>query len=179
MNILAISGSLRKASFNSAVLRAAQSSAPDGMSIDVATLEQIPLYNGDIDGPDKPAAVHQLSKNIRRADGVLIATPEYNYSLSGVLKNTVDWISRVENQPFAGKPVGIMGAAGSTLGTARPQYHLRQVFIYLDPRLMNRPELFVASAYSKFDADGHLTDEQTAKFLAAYLVAFRNWVANH
>lgn len=178
MNILAISGSLRKDSYNTALLRTAQSAAPQGMSIDVVTLADIPLYNGDVDGPQKPEAVLALSKAIRDADGVLISTPEYNYSFSGVLKNAIDWISRVDDQPFAGKPLGLMGAAASTLGTARAQYHLRQVFVYLDPRLMNRPELFVSSAYSKFNEDGRLTDEPTEKFLATYLSAFRDWVAN-
>ena len=177
MKILAISGSLRKDSFNTALLRAAQASAPQGMSIDIATLEQIPLYNGDIDGQEKPSPVHQLSDKIRSADGVLIATPEYNYSMSGVLKNTIDWISRIKNQPFAGKPLGLMGASAGGFGTARAQYHLRQVFVFLDPKLMNRPEMFVGSAHAKFDADGQLIDKDTAKFLAAYLAAFKEWTA--
>lgn len=178
MNILAISGSLRKASINTALLKAAQSAAPAGMSIEIARINQIPLYDGDIDGAQKPPAVIDLSDRISSADGVLIATPEYNFSVPGVLKNAIDWISRVESQPFAGKPLGIIGASPGNLGTARAQYHLRQVFIYLDPRVMNRPELFVSNAVSKFDADGGLTDEETRKFLAAYLSAFKNWAAS-
>ena len=176
MNILGISGSLRAGSFNTALLRTAQASAPDDMKIDIATLENIPLYNGDIDGLEKPQPVQDLSDAIRRADGVLIATPEYNFSMSGVLKNAIDWISRVDDQPFAGKPLGIIGASAGGLGTARAQYHLRQVFVFLDPRVMNRPELFVSSAFKKFDEDGQLNDEETAKFLSAYLVAFQEWV---
>ena len=153
MNILGISGSLRAGSFNTALLRTAQASAPEDMTIDIATLEQIPLYNGDNDGLEKPQPVQDLSDAIRRADGVLIATPEYNFSMSGVLKNAIDWVSRVDDQPFAGKPLGIMGASAGGLGTARAQYHLRQVFVFLDPRVMNRPELFVSSAFKKFDED--------------------------
>lgn len=178
MNVLAISGSLRKASYNTALLKTSRALAPEGMSVDITTLDDIPLYNGDIDGADKPPAVVELAKAIRSADGVLIATPEYNFSVSGVLKNAIDWISRIEDQPFAGKPLGIMGAAAGGLGTARAQYHLRQVFVYLDARIMNRPELFVGSAYAKFDADGKLTDVETEKFLQAYLVAFQGWVAS-
>ncbi|MDH3741601.1 MAG: NAD(P)H-dependent oxidoreductase [Hyphomicrobiales bacterium] len=177
MNVLAISGSLRKASYNTALLKAARTVAPDGMSIDIATLDDIPLYNGDADGPEKPPAISELGQAIRAADGVLMATPEYNFSVSGVLKNAIDWVSRIENQPLAGKPLGIMGAAAGGLGTARAQYHLRQVFVYLDARVMNRPELFVGGAYAKFDSDGNLTDDDTSKFLTAYLLSFQNWVA--
>lgn len=177
MNVLAISGSLRKASYNTALLRNASAVAPDGMSIDIATLNDIPLYNGDVDGDDKPAAVLELAEAIRAADGVLIATPEYNYSISGVLKNAIDWVSRIDNQPLAAKPLGIMGASAGGLGTARAQYHLRQVFVYLDARVMNRPELFVGSAYAKFDSDGNLTDEDTRKFLTAYLLSFNTWLS--
>lgn len=178
MNVLAISGSLRKASYNTALLRVARAIAPDGMSLEISTLDDIPLYNGDVDGTDKPAVVHELGTAIRAADGILIATPEYNFSISGVLKNAIDWVSRIEDQPLAGKPLGIMGAAAGGLGTARAQYHLRQVFVYLDVRVMNRPELFVGSAYKKFDPDGNLTDSETSKFLKAYMVSFHDWVAN-
>ena len=177
MNVLAISGSLRKASYNTALLKAATGLEPEGMSIRLTDLHGIPLYNGDTDGPEKPAAVVELSQAIRAADAVLISTPEYNYSVSGVLKNAIDWISRVEDQPFAGKPLGIMGAAAGGLGTARAQYHLRQVFVYLDARIMNRPEMFVGSAYAKFDGDGNLTDEDTVKFLTTYLQSFHDWVS--
>lgn len=177
MNVLAISGSLRKASYNTALVKAARAVAPDGMSIDIATLDNIPLYNGDADGTEKPPAVGGLGQAIRAADGVLLATPEYNFSVSGVLKNAIDWVSRIENQPLAGKPVGIMGAAAGGLGTARAQYHLRQVFVYLDARVMNRPELFVGGAYAKFDSQGSLTDDDTNKFLTAYMLSFQDWVA--
>ena len=176
MHVLAISGSLRKASYNTALLHAVRKQAPDNMRLDVRTLEDIPLYNGDVDGPDKPAPVIGLSDAIRAADGILISTPEYNFSYSGVLKNAIDWVSRIKNQPFAGKPLGIIGAAAGGLGTARAQYHLRQVFVYLDPRIMNRPELFVSAAYSKFDDAGNLTDEDTREFLSAYMTAFEDWI---
>ena len=143
MKIVAISGSLRRASFNTALLNAAQELAPDGMDIHIEVLSEIPLYDADLQAHDFPASVERLSDQIRDADAVLIATPEYNYSIPGVLKNAIDWVSRVENQPFNGKAVAIMGASMGNLGTSRSQYHLRQVFVYLNGLIMNRPEVFV------------------------------------
>ena len=179
MNIVAISGSLRSGSYNTALLQRAAELAPDPMNVDVVTLSDIPVYNRDIDGQDKPDAVAGLGSAIRAADGILISTPEYNFSFSGVLKNAIDWVSRIEDQPFAGKPLGLMGASAGGLGTARAQYHLRQVFVYLDARIMNRPEVFVGSAYTKFDDRGRLTDDQTEQILSGYLTAFQAWVKDH
>lgn len=176
MNIVAISGSLRSASFNTALLNTCTELAPSGVKITLADISAIPLYNGDDQAAGFPPAVTALAEQIRAADGVLIATPEYNYSIPGVLKNALDWLSRVENQPFDGKPVGIMGAAMGALGTGRAQYHLRQVFVFLNGRLMNRPEAFVGTAHQKFDDNGQLTDKPTREFLERYLVAFEAWV---
>ena len=176
MKIAALSGSLRKGSFNTKLLHAAASSAPGGMSVELHSLADIPLYNGDDDLPDsKPAAVLALADKLRAADGILIATPEYNYSFSGVLKNTIDWMSRVEKQPFATKPVGIIGAAAGQFGTARAQYHLRQVLGALNARAMLRPEYFMAFAQTRFADDGTLADEDSARFLTSYMEAFGKW----
>ena len=176
MRIVAISGSLRKGSFNSAALRAAQELAPQGMTIDIADIADIPLYNEDVRAQGFPAPVEALRERIRAADGVLLATPEYNYSISGVMKNTIDWISRPPGQPFDGKPIAVMGASGGLLGTARAQYHLRQSFVFMNGHVLNRPEVMIAQAQNKFDAGGKLTDQPTRDFLAAMLVAFAAWV---
>lgn len=177
MNIAAISGSLRSASLNTALLRAAKEAAPAGVNVTLQDISGIPLYNGDEQAAGFPAAVTSLAEALRAADGVLIATPEYNYSVPGVLKNAIDWLSRVDDQPFAGKPVGLLGASMGVLGTARSQYHLRQVFIFLDGRVMNRPEVFVGGAHQKFDEQGQLTDDVTREYLGKYMSAFQSWVA--
>jgi len=176
MRIVAISGSLRKGSFNSAALRAAKELAPDGMTIEIADISAVPLYNEDVRAVGFPAVVADLRRRVKEADGVLLASPEYNYSVSGVLKNTIDWISRPPEQPFDGKPIALMGASGGVLGTARAQYHLRQSFIFMNGFVMNRPEVMIGQAQTKFDAEGNLTDKPTRDFLAAMLTAFASWV---
>ena len=176
MNVTAISGSLRQGSFNTALVKAAQELAPSGMSITRADIGDIPIYNGDVQDQGFPVSVSSLAENIRSADGVLISTPEYNYSIPGVLKNAIDWLSRIDNQPFSGKPVALMGASMGGQGTSRAQYHLRQVFVFLDGRIMNRPEVFVGAAHTKFDDYGKLADEDTRKFVAGYLEAVLDWV---
>jgi chromate reductase len=175
MNVIAISGSLRRASFNTALVKAAQELAPNGMEIDIADISEVPPYNGDVQAQGFPAQITQLSDQIRQADAVLIATPEYNYSIPGVLKNVIDWLSRIDNQPFDGKAIAIMGASMGNIGTARSQYHLRQVFVFLNGIVMNRPEVFVGGAHEKFDASGTLTDQGTRDFLSKYLVAVHEW----
>lgn len=117
-----------------------------------------------------------LRGRIKAADGLLLATPEYNYSTSGVLKNVIDWASRPPEQPFDGKPIALMGASGGVLGTARAQYHLRQMFIFLNAHILNRPEVFIGGAAGKFDAEGKLTDQPTRDFVAAMLVAYKAWI---
>ncbi len=166
LTVCAISGSLRAGSYNTAALRAASELAPAGVSIAQEHIADIPLYNED---------VTRLQQAIASADAVLIATPEYNYSVPGVLKNAIDWVSRTEPQPFANKPVAIMGASPGALGTGRAQYDLRKMFVYLDAHVLNKPEIMISAAHTRFDADGKLTDEATRKFLASLLTALRDW----
>jgi chromate reductase len=175
-SITAISGSLRKGSYNTALIRAARQLTPAGVIIARAEIGDIPLYSADVQAQGFPDSVTKLAATIRAADGVLIATPEYNYSIPGVLKNTIDWLSRLENQPFAGKPIALMGASRGAQGTSRAQYHLRQVFVFLDGRVMNRPEAFVGTAHTQFDDSGDLTDEKTRQFLERYLVSVVSWI---
>lgn len=177
MRIVAISGSLRQASLNTALLRALPPLAPDGMAIEIATLHGIPLYDGDAEAASgKPQAVLELDARIREADGVIIATPEYNFSVPGVLKNATDWLSR-GGSPFRWKRVGIIGAGGGQfVGTARAQYHLRQNLQALQAIAMPRPEVFVNHNEEKFDTDGNLTDAETKRHLAKWLEAFAEWV---
>lgn len=175
MKILALSGSLRKASYNTALLNAARELTPAGVEIQIAELAEIPMFNADLQEEGFPAPVLNLADQIRIADAVLIATPEYNYSIPAVIKNAIDWISRTDDQPFDGKPVAIMGASMGALGTARSQYHLRQVFVFLNSMVMNRPEMFVGAAHTKFDDDGILTDNTTKEYLAKFLSALQGW----
>jgi chromate reductase len=171
VRVLGIAGSLRRGSYNRAALRAACELAPEGMEIAPFELAEVPLYDEDVREKGFPPAVEELRARIRAADALLLATPEYNYSIPGVLKNAIDWASRPPDQPFEGKPVAILGASPSMLGTARAQYHLRQVFVFLDGRVLNRPEVMIARAHEKFDAQGRLTDEPTRKFLRELLEA--------
>lgn len=172
---LGISGSLRKASFNTAALRAAAELAPDGMRLEIAEIGDIPLYNDDVRQAGFPAAVQRLRDQITAADALLFATPEYNYSISGVLKNVIDWASRPPDPPVIGKPAGIMGATASLWGTTRAQYHLRQCFVYLNMFPVNKPEVLIAQAPGKFDAAGKLTDQPTRDLIAQMMVALRDW----
>jgi chromate reductase len=175
MNVIGISGSLRKGSFNTAALRAAQGLAPEGMTIERAEIGDLPLYNDDVRAAGFPPPAERLRAQIAAADAVLLVTPEYNYSISGVLKNAIDWASRPPNQPFEAKPVAIMGASPGLFGSARAQYHLRQMLIFLNAMPLNRPEVMIGQAQNKFDADGNLTDEPTREFIRKLLVALRDW----
>jgi chromate reductase len=177
MNVLAISGALRKASTNTGLLRALEAQAPPHVTIDIATLHGIPLYDGDVeDSSGKPQAVVALDARIRAADGIVFACPEYNFSVPGVLKNAIDWLSRGPS-PFKWKRVGIVGAgAGHYLGSGRSQYHFRQTLQALQAIVMPRPEIFVNHNEEKFDAGGNLTDEDTRRRLAKWLAAFIEWV---
>ncbi len=154
-----------------------QKLAPGGVQIDIATLQGIPLYDGDVEeAQGKPQSVKDLDARIRAADGVIIATPEYNFSIPGVLKNATDWLSR-GGQPFRWKRMGLVGAgAGAFHGTGRSQYHLRQNLQALQAIVMPKPEVFVNHNEAKFDASGNLTDEETRKHLAKWLEAFIEWV---
>jgi chromate reductase len=176
LKILGIAGSLRRGSFNTAALRAAQELAPAGMTIDIFDIAPIPLYNEDVKVLGLPPVVADLRARIKTADGLVLATPEYNYSTSGVMKNAIDWASRPPEQPFDSKPIALMGASGGALGTARAQYHLRQMFIFLNAHVLNRPEVMIGGATSKFDAEGKLTDQATRDFLGTMLTAFKVWI---
>ena len=175
--LLAISGSLRRASSNTGLLRALQEMAPGHVSVEIATLHGIPLFNEDDEAAiGKPEAVKTLDEKIRAADGIVIACPEYNFSVPGVLKNGTDWLSR-GGSPFRWKRVGIIGAGGGQfVGTARAQYHLRQNLQALQAITMPRPEVFVNHNEEKFDAAGNLTDAETKRYLAKWLEAFLEWV---
>jgi chromate reductase len=175
MNVLGISGSLRKASFNTALLRAAQKVAPERMTITIADISSIPHYDEDVRAKGFPDAVQKFRDEIAAADAIFFATPEYNYSVPGVLKNAIDWASRPPSQPFAGKPMSLVGASASMSGTMRAQYHLRQVAVFLDMHVMNKPEVFVRTAGEKFDASGELTDEATKKVLTEHVTALAAW----
>jgi chromate reductase len=175
MKILGISGSLRKGSFNTALLRAAIELAPAGMTIEEHSLAAIPMYNDDLRQAGYPASVQALRQAVAAADALLFVTPEYNYSLPGMLKNAIDWVSRPPDQPFAGKPCAIMSTSGGTLGGARAQYHLRQICVFVDLHPLNKPEIIVPSATEKFDAELRLTDEATRKKVAAQLEALARW----
>lgn len=171
MKIIGISGSLREASFNTGLLRAAQDEAPDGMDIEIISLLGIPLYNGDDENRDGvPQLVLDIIEKIRAADGVLVSTPEYNFSIPANLKNAIDWMSRIKDQPWAGKPVAIMGAAMGPVGTARVQYDLRKVLGSQSANMVMKPEIFVGAAHEKFE-DGRFTDETGRKFIGQLLEA--------
>jgi chromate reductase, NAD(P)H dehydrogenase (quinone) len=176
VRILGIAGSLRRGSFNIATLRTAQELAPSGVTIDIFDIAPIPLYNEDVRQQGFPAPVEDLRARIKSADGLLIVTPEYNYSIPGVLKNAIDWASRPPDQPFDGKPIGVMGASVGTHGSSRAQYHLRQCFVFLNGLVMNRPEVMIPTAQTKFDADGKLADQATRDFITAHLAEFKDWV---
>ena len=175
LHILGISGSLRKKSYNTAALRAAQQLLPEGVAMETLDLAAIPIYNDDVRKQGFPPPVERLRGKIAVADAVLIVTPEYNYSVPGMLKNAIDWASRPPNQPFDGKPVAIMGASPGVIGTARAQYHLRQSFVFLNACVLNKPEVMIGSAATRFDAQGNLTDEATRGFIKALLVALADW----
>jgi chromate reductase, NAD(P)H dehydrogenase (quinone) len=174
-HILAISGSLRKESYNSATLRAAQQLAPGDVKIALADISAIPLYNDDLRLAGLPASVVSLGEKIATADAVLIATPEYNYSIPGVLKNAIDWVSKIPDQPFSRKPVAILGASMGAIGTARSQYDLRKVFVFLNAHVLNQPEIMIAAAQTRFDVDGNLTDEKARELIGQQIVALKDW----
>jgi chromate reductase len=175
--ILGISGSLRNGSHNTATLRAAAELAPEGVTVTIYEgLGDIPPYNDDVrTGSGYPESVEAFRRALRAADAVLIATPEYNYSIPGVLKNAIDWASRPPEQPFDNKPIAIMGASQGLLGTARAQYDLRKMCVFLNAYPLNKPEVFIAQSGAKIGADGRLTDEATRGFIAQLVVALRDW----
>lgn len=174
LDILAISGSLRRGSFNTALLHTAIAVAPDDVAIEIHDHSDLPLYNGDLETSAFPAQATRLKERIRRADGLLFAVPEYNYGMPGVLKNLIDWASRpYGDSAWHGKPTAIMGAGGG-LGTARSQYQFRQTAFALQMRMVGRPEIFVANAAQKFDAGLNLTDPVAKDLIKQLMTALRD-----
>lgn len=173
--ILGIAGSLRRDSYNRATLRAAQALAPEGARIEIFEIDGLPGFNQDDEG-NPPAKVTELKSAIRAADAILFVTPEYNYSVPGVLKNAIDWASRpYGDSAWTGKPVAIMGASVGMLGTARAQYHLRQMFVFLNMYCVNQPEVMIANAAKRFDENGKLTDETSRKLIQQLLAELVSW----
>jgi chromate reductase len=176
VKVLGFSGSLRKGSLNRMLLRAAVELAPSGMTIETFELRDIPLYDGDVEAQGDPTPVVAFKAAIRAADALLIATPEYNYGVPGVLKNAIDWASRPSSKSVLNdKPAAVMGASTGGFGTARAQLQLRQAFCFTQTLPVQQPEVLVARAADKFDADGRLTDEKTREFVRALLVALAAW----
>jgi chromate reductase len=177
LKILGISGSLRKGSFNTAALKICADLMPAGMKMtSYARLDDIPLFNQDVFDAGLPESAKRFRAEVAAADGLLIASPEYNFSLSAALKNAIDWGSRAPNQVFQDKPIAIFSATQGPLGGPRNQYDLRRILGQLWGHVLPRPEVFIGAAQTKFDAQGKLTDEATKKFLADLLVGFKTWI---
>ncbi|MGE0425574.1 MAG: NADPH-dependent FMN reductase [Reyranellaceae bacterium] len=180
--VIAICGSLRKASLNRALVRSLPALAPEGMEIaEAPPIGTLPLYDADIQAKGFPDAVTALGEAIRAASGVIIVTPEYNYSVPAPLKNAIDWVSRLPNQPFQNKPVCMMSVSPGALGGARAQYHLRQIFVFLESFVFNRPEVMVTMAGSKFEmvdnAPTTLSDQPTKDVIKQNLAGFAKLIA--
>jgi chromate reductase, NAD(P)H dehydrogenase (quinone) len=175
MSILGFAGSLRKDSYNKAILRAAASLVPVNAELSIFDLEGISPFNQDLEN-EPPEKVKDFKAKIREAEAILISTPEYNYSIPGVLKNAIDWASRpYGDNAFEGKPVAVMGASIGMLGTARAQYHLRQCFVFLNMYSLNRPEVMVPFVHEKIDKDGKVTDPNTLELIKQLLVGLVDW----
>src|SRR5919199_2958298 len=175
LKFLGFAGSLRVGSYNKALLRAATNLIPENAILEIFDLDDIPPFNQDLE-MNMPAKVTEFKSKIREADAILIATPEYNYSVPGVLKNAIDFASRpYGDNPFDDKPVAIISASIGMLGGARAQYHLRQIFVFLNMYPINRPEVIVPFAQDKFDANGNLLDNDTKKFLGQLLQNLADW----
>ena len=176
IRLLGISGSLRRGSYNTALLRAAEALSPQDVGLEMFDLSDLPLYNGDLEAGGDPVSVSDLKRAIREADGIVFASPEYNHSFSGVMKNVIDWASRDRGPgSLAGKPVTIVGAGGMS-GTARAQMHLENVLSETGSLVMTKPGVLIANPWDRFDADGRLEDEGTREVIADHIRKFRDWV---
>lgn len=176
IKVLGIAGSLRKNSYNKSLLKAAIELKPDKMEIEIYELNEIPLYNEDVEKAGLPESVRIFKEKIADADSLLIASPEYNYSVSGVLKNAIDWASRTpKTSPLQKKPYAIIGASSGMSGTIKAQMHLRQIGVFNNMFAMNKPEVYVTLAKQKFSEKGELTDEPTREHLKKFLEEFYNW----
>lgn len=176
LDIVGLCGSLRAGSFNAMALRLAGQSLPEGAALEVLDWRSVPPFDADVLARGMPPAVAALRDRIRRADGLIIATPEYNFSIPGMLKNLIDWLSRGDDQPLAGKPVAILSASGGPLGGARVQYDLRKVLLFVNAMALVKPEVFIGQAQTKFSADGACTDTATREFVSAQMQAFTRWI---
>ena len=176
LKVLGISGSLRKSSFNTAALRACAELLPSGMTLKITSIADIPMFNQDVFDAGLPESAKCFRAEVAAADGLLIASPEYNFSLSAALKNAIDWGSRAPNQVFQEKPMAVLSATQGPLGGPRNQYDLRRIMTQLWCHVLPRPEVFIGAAHTKFDASGKLTGESTRKFLSELLVGFKAWI---
>jgi len=176
LKVLGISGSLRKGSFNTAALRTCAQLMPAGMTLTYARIDDLPLFNQDVFDAGLPEPAGRFRAEVAAADGLLIASPEYNFSVTAALKNAIDWGSRAPNQVFQDKPVAIFSATTGPVGGVRNQYDLRRILTQLWGHVLPRPEVFIGNAATKFDAQGGLTDETTRKFLSDLLVGFKDWI---
>lgn len=175
--LVGLCGSVRAASFNHHALRMAGEALPAGLSLEVLPWRHLPLFDADLLEREEPAAVSELKQRIRESAGVVIATPEYNFTLPGGLKNALDWLSRGSDQPFRNKPVAILSAATGPLGGARVQYDLRRVLLFLEAAVLMKPEVFIGMAATKFDAQGRCTDDTTRRLVGDQMLAFQSWIA--
>jgi chromate reductase, NAD(P)H dehydrogenase (quinone) len=175
MRIAGLCGSLRRLSYNSALLRAAGELLPEGVVLDVLRIDDLPFYNEDVREAGVPEPVSRFRAGLAAADAVLIVTPEYNFSVPGVLKNAIDWASRPPHPPFNDKPVALMGASSGVRGTVRAQLHLRHVLASINAHVLPKPEVMVGHAGSLVDASGRINDETTRKFVAELLLALKKW----
>ena len=175
LKVLGVCGSLRKGSLNMAALRACKDLMPAGMSLNITHIDDLPMFNQDVFDAGIPEAPKRFRAEVLAADGVLIASPEYNFSLTAALKNAIDWASRPPNQSWQDKPVAIFSCSQGPLGGARVQYDLRRILGQLWAHVLPRPEVFIGASAGKF-ADGKLSDEATRKFLTDLLAGFKPWV---
>ena len=174
--VVGLCGSLREHSYNGAALRLAGELLPVGLEMVVPDWRQVPIFDADTLAQGEPPLVTELKGLIRNAAGVVIATPEYNFSMPGGLKNLVDWLSRGADQPFLDKPVALFSAATGPLGGARVQYDLRKVLLFVNAAVLPKPEVFIGAAASKFDEQGNCTDAATRQFVADQMQAFERWI---
>lgn len=179
MTILILVGSLRADSFNRKVAEAYKQLAGDSAKFVEGDYSKFPLYSEDLQAKGFPAEVNELADQIRSCDAVLIVSPEYNYSVPGALKNALDWISRIPKQPLAGKPSSVIGASMGGIGTARMQYHLRQIGVFLDMQFMTKPEVMIGRVQALVDESGKLSDTATIDHLKTHFAAFKKFISNN